>query len=167
MFNFPSPITQLTIIQAACCPAARLRPCMSPLSLCLLGGALHTVIIDRTNQYSLDTPVNLYGKHHFTVIRPSLHAYTQAQVNVSGYGLVIIINAVCSRLTLLPEMPSMLPFPTQSLDSTQIMLQLHSTFALACDNSTSLDSTHTVPILMKPRGCVPILPPPTNSNRIR
>ena len=153
--------------QACCSCAAHFRPRSSLLSLRPVNGTLDAVIIDRTNQHGFNTPVNLYGKHRFPRNLAITHAYTQAKVNVSGYGSVGVMNVIYFCLTPFQETPCMPPFPTRSLDSTRIMLRLHSTFALVCDNYTGSGSTHTAPMSTKPPGYAPIQPLPTNSNRTR
>ena len=76
-------------------------------------------------------------------------------------------NAI--HLCLIPplEMPCFPPSPTQSSDSTQIMLQPHSTRVLVCEKSTNSDYIHTAPTSTDPLHCVLTILLPTHSNRIQ
>ena len=95
------------------------------------------------------------------------HTNSQAQVDISDYGLVSVINVVRFFLIVSLETPYPSHSPTQSLGSTQTMLQPHSTITAVCDDSTSSVSTHTAPTSMKLLDYVPRPTVSTYSNRMR
>jgi len=127
------------------------------------------VITDRAaqNNPGLGATIGLHGTHNLYRPPDTTHAYSQAQVDVSDYGLARAMIVIHFFLIAPSESPCPSRSPTQSLDSTQTMLRPHSALVPVCDDSTSSDSTHTAPTSMKLLDCVAKLTVSTCSNRIR